>query len=110
MGQHLKFDDTSEEAICEMSKVGASISYIMPSVTLLKMLLQVEVPTTKDIKKLRFVKAEEIKCLVSATLLDPWYKGHVFAVDIPHKTKNGRGACHFVCSTKGHCHWRPRTR
>lgn len=80
-----------EEVTLEMSKAEASVSSIIPSIAVLKMLLQAEGPTTRGIGTLRetmlqslekrFSKIEETKCLVLGTLLDPRYKGHVFAAD-----------------------------
>ncbi|KAL7874942.1 hypothetical protein SRHO_G00059120 [Serrasalmus rhombeus] len=70
-----------EEVTLEMSKAEACISCIIPSIAVLKMLLQAEGPTARGIKTFhetmlqslekRFSKIEETKCLVLATLLDP---------------------------------------
>ncbi|KAJ7991290.1 hypothetical protein DPEC_G00295800 [Dallia pectoralis] len=70
-----------EEVTFEMSKAEASISCIIPSIAVLKMVLQAEGPTTRGIKTLRenmfqslekrFSKMEKTKCLALATLLDP---------------------------------------
>lgn len=86
-----------EEVTFEMSKAQASISCIIPSIAVLKMVLQAEGPTTSGIKTLRetmfqslerrFSKMEENRCLVLATLLDPCYKGHIFAVETLNKAK-----------------------
>ncbi|KAL7877738.1 hypothetical protein SRHO_G00043810 [Serrasalmus rhombeus] len=80
-----------EEVTLEMSKAEACMSCIIPSIAVLKMLLQAEGPTARGIKTFRetmlqslekrFSKIEETKCLVLATLLDPRYKGHVFAAE-----------------------------
>lgn len=72
-----------EEVTFEMSKAEASISCIIPSIALLKMVLQAEGPTTSGIKTLRetmlqslerrFAKMEETKfwcwqhCLILGT-------------------------------------------
>lgn len=81
-----------EEITLEMSHSESSAACIIPSVSVLKLMLQAEGPYTGGIKTLRktmldslskrFSKAEETKCLVLATLLDPRYKGHAFASEI----------------------------
>ena len=87
-----------EEVTLEISRSEASISSVIPSIAVLKMLLQSEgPPNTRGIKTLRetmlqslekrFAKIEETKCLVLATLLDPRYKNHVFAMDTLAKAK-----------------------
>uniref|UniRef100_UPI00358FB429 uncharacterized protein n=2 Tax=Myxine glutinosa TaxID=7769 RepID=UPI00358FB429 len=80
-----------EEVTLEMSKSEASASCIIPSIAVLKILLQAEGPSTRGIKTLRqtmleslnkrFSKIEETKCLVLASLLDPRYKRHAFSSD-----------------------------
>lgn len=97
-----------EEVTFEMSKAEASMSCIIPSIAVLKMVLQAEGPTTRGIKTLRetmlqsldrrFAKMEETKCLVLATLLDPRYKGHVFAVDTLSKAKTWLQEEHAIVS------------
>ncbi|KAK7122932.1 hypothetical protein R3I94_019901 [Phoxinus phoxinus] len=86
-----------EEVTFEMSKAEASVSCIIPSIAVLKMVLQAEGPTTSGIKTLRetmfqslerrFSKMEENRCLVLATLLDPRYKGQIFSVETLNKAK-----------------------
>ncbi|XP_073726190.1 zinc finger BED domain-containing protein 4-like [Misgurnus anguillicaudatus] len=78
-----------EQVTLEMSKSDSSISCIIPSITVLKMLLEVEGAKARGIKtlrdtmldslKARFQNAEKNKCLVLATLLDPRYRGHALA-------------------------------
>lgn len=78
-----------EELTLEMSQSEASAACIIPTVTILKLMLQARGPSTTGIQTLRetmlksvtkrFAKAEETKCLVLATLLDPRYKGHAFS-------------------------------
>lgn len=99
-----------EEVTFEISKAEASISCIIPSIAVLKMVLQAEGPTTRGIKTLRetmfqsldrrFAKMEETKCLVLATLLDPRYKGHVFAVDTLSKAKTWLQEEHAIVSKR----------
>lgn len=78
-----------EQVTLEMSRSDSSISCIIPSITVLKMLLEVEGAKARGIKtlrdtmldslKARFENADNTKCLVLATLLDPRYKGHALA-------------------------------
>lgn len=86
-----------EEVTLEVSKSEASISCVIPSIAVLKMILQTEGPNTIGIKTLRepmlqslqrrFQKMEDTQCLVLATLLDPRYKGDVFSEDTLDKAK-----------------------
>nr|XP_023660962.1 zinc finger BED domain-containing protein 4-like [Paramormyrops kingsleyae] len=98
-----------EEVTLEISKSEASISSVIPSIAVLKMMLQQEGPNTRGIKTLRetmlqsletrFAKMEETKCLVLATLLDPRYKGHVFfAEDTLSKAKQWIKEEHAIVS------------
>lgn len=77
-----------EEVTLEVSRSDASIASVIPSIAVLKMMLQAEGPNTRGIQTLRqtmlqslekrFAMMEDTKCLVLATLLDPRYKSHVF--------------------------------
>lgn len=98
-----------EEVTLEISRSEASISSVIPSIAVLKMVLQAEGPNTRGIKTLRetmlqslqkrFARMEETKCLVLATLLDPRYKGHVFfAVDTLTKAKQWIKEEHAIVS------------
>ena len=74
-----------EKVTREMSRSDSSISCIIPSITILKMLLEVEGAKTWGIKtlrntmldslKARFENADKTKCLVLATLM-PWHRMH----------------------------------
>ena len=78
-----------EQVTLEMSRPDSSISCIIPSIAVLKMLLEVEGAKTRGIKtlcntmldslKARFEKADKTKCLVLATLIDPCYRGYALA-------------------------------
>ncbi|RXN24106.1 zinc finger BED domain-containing 4-like protein [Labeo rohita] len=78
-----------EEVTMEMSNSETSAACIIPSVSVLKLMLREEGPSSAGIKTLRktmldsltrrFSKAEETKILVLATLLDPRYKARAFA-------------------------------
>ncbi|KAK0147773.1 Zinc finger BED domain-containing protein 4 [Merluccius polli] len=80
-----------EQVTREVSRSDSSISCIIPSITVLKMLLEVEGAKTWGIKtlrntmldslKARFENADKTKCLVLATLIDPRYRGHALAPD-----------------------------
>lgn len=94
-----------EKVTLEISRSEASISSVIPSIAVLKMVLQAEGPNTRGIKTLRetmlqslqkrFARMEEIKCLV----LDPRYKGHVFfAVDTLTKAKQWIKEEHAIVS------------
>ncbi|XP_041946911.1 LOW QUALITY PROTEIN: zinc finger BED domain-containing protein 4-like [Alosa sapidissima] len=97
-----------EEVTLEVSKSEASISCVIPSIAVLKMILQTEGPNTIGIKTLRdsmlqslqrrFQKMEDPQCLVLATLLDPRYKGHVFSEGTLHKAKRWIKEEHAVVS------------
>lgn len=75
-----------EQVTLEMSRSDSSISCIIPSITVLKIILEVEGAkatgintlrnTMLDSLKARFEKADQTKCLVLATLLEPRYRGH----------------------------------
>lgn len=77
-----------EEVTLEMSHSNSTAACIIPSVSVLKLMLQQEGSSTQGIKTLRktmldsltrrFSKAEETKCLVLATVLDPRYKSYAF--------------------------------
>lgn len=77
-----------EEVTLEMSHSESSASCVIPSVSVLKMMLQQEGPSSAGIKTLRktmldsltkrFSKAEDTKNLVLATVLDPRYKSKAF--------------------------------
>ncbi|GLD48622.1 zinc finger BED domain-containing protein 4-like isoform X1 [Lates japonicus] len=77
-----------EEVTLEMSHSESSASCVIPSISVLKMMLQHEGPSSAGIKTLRtsmldsltrrFSKAEDTKCLVLATVLDPRYKDKAF--------------------------------
>uniref|UniRef100_A0A3Q1EVB9 HAT C-terminal dimerisation domain-containing protein n=1 Tax=Acanthochromis polyacanthus TaxID=80966 RepID=A0A3Q1EVB9_9TELE len=78
-----------EEVTLEMSHSESSISCIIPSIAVLKMILRAEGPSTRGIKTLRqtmlqslerrFAKMEDSKILVLSTLLDPRYKANVLS-------------------------------
>ncbi|XP_029966352.1 zinc finger BED domain-containing protein 4-like [Salarias fasciatus] len=78
-----------EEVTLEVSSNSASASCIIPSVAVLKMLLQDDGASTKGIGTLReamreslikrFSKLEDLKPVVLACLLDPRYKNHAFS-------------------------------
>lgn len=78
-----------EEVTLEVSSNSASASCIIPSVAVLKMLLQDDGASTKDIGTLweamreslikRFSKLEDLKLVVLACLLDSRYKNHAFS-------------------------------
>ncbi|XP_078112300.1 zinc finger BED domain-containing protein 4-like [Sander vitreus] len=78
-----------EQVTLEIGRSDSSISCIIPSITVLKMLLEVKGAKARGIKtlrdtmldslKARFEKADKTKCLVLATLLDPRYRGHALA-------------------------------
>lgn len=78
-----------EEVTLEMSQSESSISCIIPSIAVLKMILRAEGPSTRGIKTLRqtmlqslerrFAKMEDSKILVLSTLLDPRYKANVLS-------------------------------
>ena len=78
-----------EEVTLEMSHSESSASCVIPSVSILKLMLQQEGPSSAGIKTLqntmldsltrRFSKAEDAKCLVLTTVLDPRYKGKAFS-------------------------------
>ncbi|XP_031673379.1 uncharacterized protein LOC116364351 isoform X2 [Oncorhynchus kisutch] len=78
-----------EEVTVEMSHSNSTAACIIPSVSVLKLMLQQEGSSTQGINTLRktmldsltrrFSKAEETKCLVLATVLDPRYKSYAFA-------------------------------
>ncbi|XP_063746153.1 zinc finger BED domain-containing protein 4-like, partial [Eleginops maclovinus] len=97
-----------EEVTLEVSKSEASISCVIPSIAVLKMILQTEGPNTIGIKTLResmlqslqrrFQKMEDTQCLVLATLLDPRYKGHVFSEGTLDKAKRWIKEEHAVVS------------
>jgi hypothetical protein len=86
-----------EQITREMSKSDSSISCIIPSIAVLKMLLEVEGAKTRGIKtlrntmldslKARFENADKTKCLVLATLIDPRYRGHALAPEALSKAK-----------------------
>eukprot|EP00063_Salmo_salar_P049203 XP_014024038.1 PREDICTED: zinc finger BED domain-containing protein 4-like [Salmo salar] len=77
-----------EEVTLEMSHSNSTAACIIPSVSVLKLMLQLEGSSTQGIKTLqktmldsltrRFSKAEETKCLVLAIVLDPRYKSYAF--------------------------------
>ncbi len=98
-----------EKVTLEISRSEASISSVIPSIAVLKMVLQAEGTSTRGIKTLRetmlqslqkrFARMEETKCLVLATLLDPRYKCHVFfAVDTLTKAKQQIKEEHAIVS------------
>ncbi|XP_071246206.1 uncharacterized protein [Salvelinus alpinus] len=78
-----------EEVTLEMSHSNSTAACIIPSVSVLKLMLQQEGSSTRGIKTTRktmldsltrrFSKAEETKCLVLATVLDPRYKSYAFS-------------------------------
>ncbi|XP_064816522.1 uncharacterized protein LOC135533058 [Oncorhynchus masou masou] len=78
-----------EEVTVEMSHSNSTAACIIPSVSVLKLMLQQEGSSTQGINTLRktmldsltrrFSKAEETKCLVLATVLDPRYKSYAFS-------------------------------
>ncbi|XP_071032078.1 uncharacterized protein [Oncorhynchus clarkii lewisi] len=78
-----------EEVTVEMSHSNSTAACIIPSVSVLKLMLQQEGSSTQGINTLRktmldsltrrFSIAEETKCLVLATVLDPRYKSYAFA-------------------------------
>uniref|UniRef100_A0AAQ5YIA3 BED-type domain-containing protein n=1 Tax=Amphiprion ocellaris TaxID=80972 RepID=A0AAQ5YIA3_AMPOC len=78
-----------EEITLEMSQSDSSISCIIPSIAVLKMILRAEGPSTRGIKTLRqtmlqrlerrFAKMEDSKILVLSTLLDPRYEANVLS-------------------------------
>lgn len=95
-----------KQVTLEMSKSDGSISSIIPSIAVLKMILKAEGPKTKGMKtprdtmlnslETRFEKAEKTKCLVLTPLLDPRYKGTCLSTGHTkqHERMDKRGACH----------------
>uniref|UniRef100_UPI00358DF1F0 zinc finger BED domain-containing protein 4-like n=1 Tax=Myxine glutinosa TaxID=7769 RepID=UPI00358DF1F0 len=81
-----------EEITLEMSKAKSSASSIIPSLAVLKQLLQSQRPNTRGIRTLRstmllsltkrFAKVEETKAVVLACLLDPRFKERPFSSDM----------------------------
>lgn len=97
-----------EQVTLEMSRSDSSISCIIPSITVPKVLLEVEGAKARGIKtlcntmldslKARFEKADQTKCLVLATLLDPRYRGHALSPEALSNAKDWINEEHAILS------------
>ncbi|XP_055022703.1 zinc finger BED domain-containing protein 4-like [Boleophthalmus pectinirostris] len=97
-----------EEVAREICTSASSLSCVIPSVSVLKMILQAECAATRGTATLRqtmlrglerrFAKLEERKILVLATLLDPRYKCNVLSGDALNNAPKWLSEEHAACS------------
>ena len=108
MGNLIETLSPLEQITREISRSDSSISCIIPSITILKMLLEVEGAKTRGINtlpntmlnslKARFENADKTKCLVLATLIDLRYRGHTSAPEALSNAKAWITAEHAALS------------